>query len=379
MRFKIKGVIIILLVFLVNQFLFSGNPQILKSPANPIHGKLNLKLEKDLVLGEETPGPYLFSSINGIEVSDKYIYVLDSKMAKVNVYDLKGRFIREIGRKGEGPGEFMIPGSFYLSDKGDLYIYDLQRKRISVFSHEGNFKRDFIVEETFSLPMKFYVDEKNYIYTILIEFSPTEIFLNFVKMDSGGKVKKIFYKTSRLTLIPFESKGMKGNLFYEHPYMAHLYFTNISEDNFALMNSMRYEIILFSKEGDILARILKDERDSKVTGKEREIALSKEKSGIPKELQKYATFSDTRPFCSNLSSDENGRIYVERFRPVTEKGKTFNYDIFNSKGEYLYKLSLDFKIDLIKDGYIYSVSINGDTGVCKIIRYKIENWNEIKL
>jgi len=200
----------------------------------------------------------------------------------------------------------------------------------------------------------------------------------FGKINLTEKEENIFYKTFQFAKIKLEGREIKGFLIYDHPYMPHLYFTNIYKDNFALMDSMKYEIIIFSNEGEVLLRILKDEKGSKVTGKEREIALSEERTGIPKELQKYATFSETRPFSSNLLSDEKGRIYVERFKPVTEKGGPFIYDIFNSKGEYLYRLSLDFKIELIKNGYIYTISINEETGEIKIIRYKIENWNEIK-
>jgi len=379
MRFKAKRLIIIFLFFFFTQLLFSENPKVLKSSENPVYGNLNLKLRKDLILGEEAKGPYLFASVSGIEVSDKYIYVLDSRMAKVNVYNLRGGFVREIGRKGEGPGEFMLPNSFCLSPKKDIYVYDLMSQRLSVFDQEGKYKNDLKIEKILS--GKFYVDENGYIYSIFSE-PESEIglnmYINFAKFDPKGKEEKVFYKISQLKLIGFEEKGRKGNLLYDHPYMPHLYFTNIYKDNFALMDSMKYKIIIFSKEGEVLLRILKDEKGSKVTGKEREIALSEERTGIPKELQKYATFSETRPFSSNLLSDEKGRIYVERFKLVTEKGGPFIYDIFNSKGEYLYRLSLDFKIELIKNGYIYTISTNEETGEIKIIRYRIENWNEIK-
>ncbi len=288
--------------------------------------------------------------------------------------------MREIGRKGEGPGEFVIPQSFCISASGDLYVYDLQRAKMTVFSDEGDYKKDFIIEHPFL--RKFYVDEKDYIYTTFDESDPENFLnrdINFARLNPEGKVEKIFYKTFHLKMVPFERKGMKGNLFYEHPYLTYLYFTNIPKDALVLMNSMRYEIILLSKEGDILMRILKEERSPKVSQREKEIALSMEKDdNIRKLLLKYATFSETRPFCSNLLSDEKGRIYVERFKPLTEEERPFIYDIFNSKGEYLYKLSLGFKVDLIKNGYIYTVSTNEETGEIKIIRYKIENWKEIK-
>lgn len=375
---KWKKFIIISLVLLINQILFSENPKIIKSSDNPILGNLNLKFKKDLILGEETEGPYFFASIKGIEVCYKYIYILDSKMAKVRVYNLKGKFIRDMGRKGQAPGEFMIPSSFCLSAKGDIYVYDLMTDRMTIFNSEGSYKRDFIIEEIH--PRKFYIDEKNYIYTTFEKFDleNLDMNINFAKLNPEGKVEKIFYKTFRLKLIPFKEKRRSGNLFYEHPYLPFLYFTYTPEDNFVLMNSMRYEIILFSKKGDVLLKILKEEKSSKVTKKEKEITLSKERTGIPKELQKYATFPETRPFCSNLLSDEKGRIYVERFKPVTEKGASFTYDVFNTKGEYLYRFSLDFKINVINNGYIYTVSINEETGNIKIIRYKIEKWNEIQ-
>lgn len=378
MEFKIKRITIILLFIFIRQFGFSENPKIVKCPNNPIHGNLHLKLKKDLILGEETEGPYFFASVNGIEVSDKYIYVLDTKMVKVKIYDLKGKFVRDIGKKGEGPGEFMIPSSFCLSANNNIYIYDMMRRRMTIFNSNGDYKRDFLMGEIF--PRKFYVDEENYIYTTFEKFYPENSNINmiFAKLNPEGKVERIFYKTFRLKLISFKGKGRAGNLLYEHPYLTYLYFIRTPEDNFVLMNSMKYEIILFLKKGDVLLKILKEEKGSKVTRKEKEIALSKERTGIPKELQKYATFSETRPFCSNLLSDEKGRIYVERFKPVTEKGGGFNYDIFNTRGEYLYKLSLPFKINLLKNGYIYTVSINEETGEIKIIRYQIENWNKIK-
>jgi len=68
MRFKTKRLIIIFLFFFFTQLLFSENPKVLKSSENPVYGNLNLKLRKDLILGEEAKGPYLFASVNGIEV-----------------------------------------------------------------------------------------------------------------------------------------------------------------------------------------------------------------------------------------------------------------------------------------------------------------------
>ncbi len=254
-------------------------------------------------------------------------------------------------------------------------------RRITIFDSDGGYKSSFHVEKLL-FGNRIYVDKENYIYSFFIDSeSETDLnmYFNFAKFSPQGKLNKIFYKTFNLTAIPFEEEGRKGNLLYDHPYIVHLYFTNIPEELFVLINSMRYELILFSKDGDILSKVVKEEKPQKVTKEEKDVVFSEYlKEAVPKHLQKYVTFSETRPYCSNLLSDEKGRIYVERFKPVTEKGGPYTYEIFNKKGEFLYRLTLDFKIDLIKNGYIYTVSTNEETGQIKIVRYKIENWNEIK-
>ncbi len=383
MEFKSKRLITVLVILFISKFVFSENPKILKSSNNPVHGNLNLQLKRDLILGEEASGPYFFASVKGIEQRDRFIYVLDPRMAKVRVYDMKGKFTRDIGGKGQGPGEFMLPGWFSLSVNGDIYIYDLMTRIMSVFNNEGNFKRAFKMEKILYFPKgSFYVDENDNIYALFDEFeSETDLkdFTHFAKFNSEGKLEKIFYKTLHFMGIVEESGGSKYRLIYENPYMSNLYFTTLfSKGIFVLMNSLKYELMNLSRNGEILVRIVKDEKSTKVTLKEKEAVFSKELSGIPKHLQKYATFSETRPYCSNLLSDEKGRIYVERFKPVTDKSSSYTYDIFNSKGEFLYKLTLNFKIELIRNGYIYTVSTDEEKGQIKIIRFRVENWNEIE-
>lgn len=141
----------------------------------------------------------------------------------------------------------MNPVSFCLSVRGDIYVYDNIKGKMTFFDSEGDYKRDFIIKEI--LLRKFHVDEEDYIYAICEEFDPVNLNMNvnFVKLSPEGKVEKIFYRAFRLKLISFKEKGKAGNLLYEHPYLTSLYFTPTPKGNFVLMNSMKYEIMLFSK------------------------------------------------------------------------------------------------------------------------------------
>ncbi len=81
-------------------------------------------------------------------------------------------------------------------------------------------------------------------------------------------LNKIFYSAFYFLLVYFEIEGRKGNLFYDHPYNSHVYFANIQENILVLINSMKYELILFSKDGNVLSKIVNDEKPLTLTKEE---------------------------------------------------------------------------------------------------------------
>lgn len=78
-----------------------------------------------------------FTRISSLAVGrDGSMYVADEMQAAVSVYDAGGRFVRMIGRKGNGPGEFMWLGLVGL--KGDsIWTYDGQQRRLTLFDSNG--------------------------------------------------------------------------------------------------------------------------------------------------------------------------------------------------------------------------------------------------
>jgi len=62
------------------------------------------------------------------------IYIADSRNRRIQVFDPEGRYIRTIGRRGQGPGEFMATSSIGLDREGRLWVLDLWQRRIQVFA-----------------------------------------------------------------------------------------------------------------------------------------------------------------------------------------------------------------------------------------------------
>lgn len=99
------------------------------------------QLVEELSIGSETGSdPYLFGQIAGIAEGEDHIFVLDSKLCVLRMYDGQGRYLRDIARKGEGPGEFVSPSSLVVNPRdGRLFVQDASHGRVSVFSPAGDY------------------------------------------------------------------------------------------------------------------------------------------------------------------------------------------------------------------------------------------------
>lgn len=60
----------------------------------------------------------------------------------VRVYDLEGRFLRNLGKgRGTDPGYFQFPTYVAVGAEGEVYVSETINARVSVFDAEGNFLR----------------------------------------------------------------------------------------------------------------------------------------------------------------------------------------------------------------------------------------------
>ena len=70
------------------------------------------------------------------------LYVLDANNYRVLVFDPNGKYLRQIGKQGGGPGELMVPMSLAISNDNRVVIGDLGRRVLSVFKTDGTFVKN---------------------------------------------------------------------------------------------------------------------------------------------------------------------------------------------------------------------------------------------
>jgi len=83
------------------------------------------------------------NTIKDVKVTDDYIFVLTSDDERLLVYDMEGTFIRQIGRKGRGRGEYISAQGFdILPEKDEIYLCSQLADDINIYSFSGEFKRN---------------------------------------------------------------------------------------------------------------------------------------------------------------------------------------------------------------------------------------------
>ncbi len=91
-----------------------------------------------------------FQTPSDIEVDGarSLIYVVDAGSCRVLVFDFQGKFLRAVGRKGQGPGEFATPTGMCLTKDGGFAVADRDNNRIQLFGPDGKFSRSILVKQT---------------------------------------------------------------------------------------------------------------------------------------------------------------------------------------------------------------------------------------
>lgn len=92
-----------------------------------------------VVAGEEEYQLFRVSDVTRLPTGE--IVVLNSGSHTIRVYDRDGRFEREFGGEGQGPGEFRYPTGISLIESERLIVWDNRPFRVSTFGVDGVFIR----------------------------------------------------------------------------------------------------------------------------------------------------------------------------------------------------------------------------------------------
>ena len=336
---------------------------VVKNPKQPVYRENVCTIKQDLSVGQaEGQAEYMFGRIAGLAVDDnEEIYVADSQATQIRVFDTNGKFLRTIGRKGQGPGEFTGIQSIQITPHNELMLYDNVQNKLVFFSLAGQFIRS----KHFSISVgtmgrlnprsPLYCDSREtcYIVTSVIEL-PKAFKARQEILEIGADLKFVtFAKTADHDPTgPYNVFGLEN-----------LYCQLMAKDFVLVGTSKNYELQIFDPQGKVMKKISRDYDPVPVSEAEKNEERKKRDPDTRWEFPRYHF-----PM-SYLVADNEGRIFVRTWEKPAD-GKGYFFDIFDSEGRYFGRIPLEFKPDILKKGKIYSIETD-EAGYLYVRRYKI--------
>ena len=324
---------------------------VVKNPKKPIYSKDVFSLEEELSLGEaEGQDEYMFSQIRHIAVGeDERIYILDSKEAHIKVFGKDGKYLKTIGRPGQGPGELSRPDTISVN-QNELMVHEMSR--LYFFSLNGEFLINVSTKGVWTL--RAMIDSKGNILVIEGFLDPKNPRYMFKKFDSKMNL------VAEIASCPAPARGKSFN-----PFMPFAHCLLDKDDNIVYGYPKNYELQIFNHDGKLIKKITKEYDPVKVTEKEKKEFIE----DIPPQMRTRYDFSKYHSAFRRLFLDDEGRIFVRTWEKIVDED-IYYYDVFDREGRYIVKIPIKTRPDICKKGRLYSIEEDED-GLQMVKKYKV--------
>jgi hypothetical protein len=322
-----------------------------KKPDPPKGAATKLILEEIYTAGGGDSLEESFAEIVALDVGkDGTAYVLDMKDNRVKVFDVRGKFLRAFGKKGQGPGELNQPVGLTITPENEILVEDVLNQRLALFTLDGKFLRHISTAKTLGLS-GIEMDGRGLIVARsmgLGDAGKMSIDVKTYDKDLNPKIKLAAVEYS----ISLQSKI--------NPYSAMtLLYALDSQGRLYLGSQKGYEIKVLSLEGRLLKTIGRDYDPVAIT-KEDKDGMLKQLSNVPGvNIKDMIQFPKVFPPYGNFVLADEDRLLVRTY----EKGraeKEYYWDVFDAEGRFVAKVPIAHEIRLWRDGKVYFIVENED-------------------
>jgi hypothetical protein len=293
------------------------------------------------------------------------IYVLDYRDCVVKKYDVHGTFLKQFGRKGQGPGEFQSPGCLRISDRNEIYVGD--DHKIEVFSPQGEYQRTLAVDLLHFFDI---VEDGDLIIDHRTSDKTEGEYDSLGRWDLLSHGFGVFLSQK----VYWPARIMDDEFLYEFPYFVR-WGVNSKRQIYAA-SGVDFAISVLDSRGTLLLRFTKDFVPVPVVGEEMK-RVEAIRARLPaRALENPYQAKLLYPAFKFISVDERDRVWVEHYQPGWRKrvNKETNCDVFSADGIFLFSTRMPghlFPQLKFKNGFVFALKKH-DSGFVSAVRMKIK-------
>lgn len=315
------------------------------------YGKLSDFAEDIKMIPLEFSGDCILDKVEKIVMSDSCIFIMERYNQKgIYVFDHSGKYLYRVGNCGQGPDEFVDLSDFSLNEEQQLiYLYDIMRKKVLIFSFEGDFIKD--------IQMNYYADKFEYQDNLFYLYRESPVMgdpaYSLVIKDDKGKTINKYY--------PLINKS---------PYIHDCIFRKL--DNEILFAEYMRDSVFSVRSGELTPKYFIDYKDKSMSKVDRESILKRTRLPLTVllECKKMAGIKDIFEINDKVFI-KNKHIVIPQFTVYdkkTQKVKTFSH-ILN---DFLF-IGLSHPISQYKD---YLISVGPQERLQAAINIGFKVWQE---
>lgn len=329
---------------------------------------------------------------------DGSVYIADSQLAVVRHYDATGAHIRDLGNRGEGPGEFGRIAGLAVRPDGALVVWDAGLNRLNVFDSDGALLSTSMIPDARGAYRGFVWGDGGRTFVTLAPGGANPMVeigqLDWGEVLDDGSVERLHSAPAADSEGPsFVLAGPGG---YYRPFNTMTLSTVGPDGTLWTVRNDEYRITGVRTDGDSVM-IARDEEPIELTAEELDEWEARAQSFIDRDPQLgtdgYLPIPEVKPFIRELVTDPEGRLWVSRYtEPVfmeytpeqaadrEARGlasyqwrDTLTWDVFDRDGRFLGVVTFPLRTTLstAMGDRVWGVR-EGELGEQLVIQWRIE-------
>ncbi len=360
---------------------------------DPIWGSSVLVTEEVRIGRSDGAMEYLLGRVSEVMVTASgLIWVADGSVPVIRVFDTDGNYVRDVGREGEGPGEYQRIGGMQAAPGDRVAVYDPRSFKINLYEADGEFVEAHSVMIGANGTRVFQVDSAGHYYIRSVDMSrrnergengdPPMQFLVWSAAGEALPSIPIPSRTRSRGFVLITAAGYRGPGFDEAK-------SSVTRSGALIRSNNREYSFSVSQEGLHVMSFSRRYEPIQVSGEERAQWRAIRAGYAERNPERqFARIPSTKPAFRNFWIDMDNRIWVDRYTvaekvesPSSTGGSGSRYqwqerhptfDVMTMEGVFLGTVVLPPKtwIEKARGNLIWTTQEDGD-GAPQVVRYRI--------